>query len=618
MLKQRFLFFAFTFIFLSKANGQEFYQIWNFDSLNFKGTYNSFQKQPSFASVYLNDSVYSGYGGRSFQLNALKNEEGYCGAWINFFSSEKGKNPYVNASEYKFISLRIKGASGREKLQIQLSDKVMQQQEDSRPCKPLNSYLPEGITTNWQELIIPLTDFNGIDITRLTGITFNFTVEGKYTVFIDDLYLKKEITTSLPVSNIQHPKAGNRALENAMWVWQTYKLFNDLAYRDTLIRTCRQLQVNHVFMQMFYDDNLTELSFADSLRSVIRLCNQHQIKVYALDGSPEWGCYDKHEIPLTIVKLVADFNSRSSASEKLGGVHFDIEPYLLLGFSIPDLRKQIIHENLELKKKLSLLCHTHNLTLGIDIPFWYEDPDSTGVPLTNIEFNHSTKAASFHMIDLADHIAIMGYRNFAYGSDGMINKDIAELEYASGIKGKEIWAGVETLIETPMPYMLFSGIPKERLNHFLSDNAAAIGRKSRFMGYRLLMFEHGNYVHFGLEQSASKKKKEKRRNQPAILEVKNLLASYTDTINKGAPYNSLNAYLANSPKEFQLVRKGKKKDDISLWKVIISPTDAKISFARKSLDEMLIELYKASVVFYDYPSFRGFAFHCYETILDMK
>ncbi|MBX7205163.1 MAG: hypothetical protein K1X81_07045 [Bacteroidia bacterium] len=618
MLKHRFLFFALSFALISQADGQEFYQIWNFDSLNFKGTYNSFQQQPSSASVYLNDSVYSGYGGRSFQLNAFKNEEGYCGAWINFFSSKNGKTQYLNAAEYKFISLRIKGASGGEKIQIQLSDKIMMQREDSRPCKPLTSYLSKGITTDWQELIIPLTDFGGIDFTQLTGITFNFTVAGNFTVFIDDLYLKKEITTALPVSLIQHPKSGNRLLENAMWVWQTYKLFNDLAYRDTLISICRQLQVSHVFMQMFYDDNLTELSFSDSLRSIIRLCNQHHINVYALDGSPEWGCYDKHEIPLTIVKLVADFNSRSLASEKLAGVHFDIEPYLLLGFSIPDLRKQIIYENLELKKKLSLLCHSHNLTLGIDIPFWYEDPDSSGVPLTNIEFNQSTRAASFHMIDLADHIAIMGYRNFAYGSDGMINKDIAELEYASSTKGKEIWAGVETIIETPMPYVLFSGIPKERLTKFLSGNAAAIGRKSRFMGYRLLMFEHGSYVHFGLEQTISKKRNEKRRNRQAVMEFKKLLTSYADTLNKGLSYHSLNEYLVNSPKEFQIVRKGKNKDQTSLWKVIIYPTDVKISFAKKSLDEMLIELYKASVVFYDYPSFRGFAFHCYETILDMK
>ncbi len=138
------------------------------------------------------------------------------------------------------------------------------------------------------------------------------------------------------------------------------------------------------------------------------------------------------------------------------------------------------------------------------------------------------------------------------------------------------------------------------------------------MGYRLLMFEHGNYVHFGLEQNASKKKKEKRRNQHAVLEFKNLLTSYTDSINKGASYNLLDGYLANAPNEFQIVRKGKKNHGISLWKVIISPTDPKISFAKKSLDEMLVELYKASVVFYDYPSFKGFAFHCYETILEMK
>ncbi len=618
MLKKIVILFALSFTITTCVNGQDFNQIWNFDSLNLKGTYNSFQLPPSFASVYLNDSIYSGYGGRSLQVNAFKIEEGYCGAWINFFAAKNGENNYLDASGYKYISLRIKGAIGGEKFQIQLADKAMYQKEDSRPCQSLYSYLPEGITTNWQELIIPLTDFTGLDITQLTGITFNFTVSGKYTVFIDDLYFKKEIKTILPVSNIQHPKSGNRPLENAMWVWQTYKLFNDLAYRDTFINICKQLQINHVYMQMFYDDNLSKILYADSLRSVIRLCYKDHISVYALDGSPEWGCYEKHEIPITIVKLIADFNSRSSVTEKLVGAHFDIEPYLLLGFSIPDLRKQIIYENLELKKKLSYQCHVNSLTFGIDIPFWYEDSDSTGMPLTNIEFNQSTKAASFHMIDLADHIAIMGYRNFAYGSDGMINKDIAELEYASTIKGKEIWAGVETIIEAPMPFAVFSGIPKERLTGFLSDNSSAIGRKSRFMGYRLLMLQHGNFVHFGLEKSVSKRRSEKRRSELAILQFKKLLSSYIDTFNKGKSFYSLNDYLLNTPWEFKIIRRGKKKPDVSVWHVIVYPTTEKISFAKRTLDEMLIELYKASTLFFDYPAFRGFAFHCYETILGMK
>jgi hypothetical protein len=99
------------------------------------------------------------------------------------------------------------------------------------------------------------------------------------------------------------------------------------------------------------------LLFADSLKALTSLCYDKGIKIYGLDGSPEWGLYEKHEVPLSIVNLIAQYNASASFKEKLAGAHFDIEPYLLLGFNAPSLIKnKSSTKTSTLKKKLAELC----------------------------------------------------------------------------------------------------------------------------------------------------------------------------------------------------------------------------------------------------------------------
>ncbi|MBP7260903.1 MAG: hypothetical protein KBB37_06425, partial [Bacteroidia bacterium] len=149
--------------------------LWNFDSLDFKGGYNKFERAPSSSKIYLTDSVYHGAGGKSLQVIACKQTEGYCGAWINFFFIKRNQVRYIHAAEFNYISFYIKGAKGGEQVQIQLSDKSLSEREDSRPAKPLSTYLPQGITTVWQEVLIPLKDLERFDPSQLAGLTFNFT-----------------------------------------------------------------------------------------------------------------------------------------------------------------------------------------------------------------------------------------------------------------------------------------------------------------------------------------------------------------------------------------------------------------------------------------------------------
>lgn len=595
---------------------QNILPLWNFDSLDFKGSYNRFERAPSSASIYLTDSVYNGKGGKSMHIKACKSTEGFCGAWINFFFTRKNTVRYIHAGTFNYLSFYIKGEQGGEQVQVQLSDKTLSEREDSRAVKPLSQYLPGGITTQWQEVLIPLSDAERFDRNQLAGLTLNFTTPGCYGVFVDDMCLKQSASDVTPLTLQPNVQRINQRIENAMWVWQTYKLFNNLQYREKFFNYCERLNVKHVYLQLFYDNNLTTLLYTDSLKALTAACSEKHINVYGLDGSPEWGLYERHEVPLTMVKLIAAYNASAAYKEKLAGAHFDIEPYLLLGFNDPELRQQIIYENLDLKKKLSTLCTEHQLILGLDIPFWYEDPDSTGLAATHISFNNKAQAASYHMIDLAKHVAIMGYRNFTFGSDGMINKDLNEIIYASAQPGKSIWAGVETITEMPGAFVLLTGIRKTELSTFLRNHKQVISRSSRFKGFRLLLLEHDTYVSVGLEKPAGQNRKMRKKHQQATEELRELIQTFNSASKNEEIAASLELYLRNKPTEWK-INKVNKKSNITLYQVVYSPweTNTKLSFQGAGLDEMLKEVYAAAPVFMMYPAFKGFAFHCFESII---
>jgi hypothetical protein len=598
------------------TSAQNTLPLWNFDSLDFKGTYNRFERAPSSASIYLTDSVYNGKGGKSLRINACKATEGFCGAWINFFFTHKNVKRYIHAGTFNYLSFYIKGATGGEQVQVQLADKALSEREDSRTVKPLSHYLPNGITTRWQQVLIPLSDAESLDRNLLAGLTFNFTTPGCHEIYVDDICLKQSPADVTPLTTYPNVDRINQSIENAMWVWQTYKLFNHLPYREKFFSYCERLNVKHVYMQLFYDNNLTTLLYTDSLKSLAAGCYERGIRVYGLDGAPEWGLYEKHEVPLTVVKLISAYNASAAYKEKLAGAHFDIEPYLLLGFNDPELRRQIIYENLDLKKKLSMLCASNQLVFGLDIPFWYEDTDSSGLAVTHIEFNNKAQAVSYHMIDMAGQVAIMGYRNFTYGSDGMINKDLSEIRYASNRPDKSIWAGVETITETPGAFILFSGIRRSELNLFLRSHQQVISRTSRFKGFRLLLLEHDAYVSFGLEKPTKSDRNTKKKHRKAMSELHQLLLQFPSEANREEVSSSLIEYLNTKPEEWQ-IRKVRQKTPVTRLETIYSPleTNTKLSFQAKGLQDMLREVYSAAPVFLMYPAFKGFAFHCFESLI---
>ena len=77
--------------------------------------------------------------------------------------------------------------------------------------------------------------------------------------------------------------------------------------------------------------------------------HQARIQVHTLDGYPEFALKPQHGVPLlAVVDAVIVFNRESPAEQRFDGIHFDNEPYLLLGWKDRLRREQILREFLEL------------------------------------------------------------------------------------------------------------------------------------------------------------------------------------------------------------------------------------------------------------------------------
>jgi len=154
------------------------------------------------------------------------------------------------------------------------------------------------------------------------------------------------------------------------------------------------------------------------------LANQKGIDVFWLQGEYQW-----LDDSSKLLEKLEKYNRYQTENPncKFAGIHLDIEPHQNPEFGVK--RAELIHELIDLAYNLKITYP--NIKFDYDIPFWLDD---------NIQFNNQVKPAYQHMIDIADRVFVMSYRDSAAAI-----RDIAkdELEYAKSI-GKKIILSVET------------------------------------------------------------------------------------------------------------------------------------------------------------------------------
>lgn len=191
---------------------------------------------------------------------------------------------------------------------------------------------------------------------------------------------------------------------------------------------CWNKNLDVKYLDFAYENNVNEIYYCDSnfdsnTISFINNAKKRNISVYLLAGEYEW--LDDETSLYSLIDNYIEFNDKNINLYK--GIHLDIEPHQDPNFN--DNRYELITKLISLIYNLKIKYP--NIEFSYDIPFWLDD---------EITFNGLTKEAYKYILDYADKVFIMSYRDT---KDGILNVAKEELEYANE-NNKKIILSVET------------------------------------------------------------------------------------------------------------------------------------------------------------------------------
>ena len=106
------------------------------------------------------------------------------------FTSWAGVYLFISGdiSNYNALSFLVKGEKGKEKFEIGLKDfEAFYNELDATIAGPVSRYLPNGITTEWQVVIIPLDHFPNLDLANTVSLILLFNELGNGKFWLDEV-----------------------------------------------------------------------------------------------------------------------------------------------------------------------------------------------------------------------------------------------------------------------------------------------------------------------------------------------------------------------------------------------------------------------------------------------
>lgn len=243
----------------------------------------------------------------------------------------------------------------------------------------------------------------------------------------------------------------------ATWIWNPYLLDSK---GDEYIAFMQHQGVKKAYVQV--DAEVPN----EIYRTFFEKAQAAKIAVYALDGGRDWG--ENSRPVAAFMQWVEQFQQ---GAPLLTGIHIDVEPYLLENWNID--RQRVLTNYFDVLGTLEQFTTTQNLSFEVDMPFWfdtiqYDNPYGKGL-------------VSEWVIDLADQVTLMAYRNQAEGANGIIELVNSELAYAQD-KGKKVAVGVETLQSYEGPNISFYGMSKDALKSETDQVTATYRQNSAYGG----------------------------------------------------------------------------------------------------------------------------------------
>ena len=181
----------------AQVEAQGYLLLDNFDhsDLNLLGRKtNVYKRLPSLCVASRLPEARHGAGGRGLRLTYDKQAGGWCG-YYTLLNQIDGA--YFDLTPYKAVSFMVRGTAGGETFEIGMADRNWLTIGDSVKAGPSERYLPRGVTTAWQEVVIPLADFGKLDFSQMGSFVINFHAAGRGAIDVDDLLVIRKTQEEL-------------------------------------------------------------------------------------------------------------------------------------------------------------------------------------------------------------------------------------------------------------------------------------------------------------------------------------------------------------------------------------------------------------------------------------
>jgi hypothetical protein len=447
----------------------------------------------------------SGSSGRSLEIRYSNPSSAPCGFYTHLFNEREPRTPrsYIDLVRYPWLTFKVRGALTPE---LRIADGALYRIQDSVKVGRLSEIAGEVDSKGWRNVAVSTANLR-LRAREAAVLSLSFPSGSSGTLAISDVYFKRDPGLESPAPAPPPKTADQRSTLRAMWYWEFGDCLADELICARAFALARQNRIGTIFAQVSYRCEGEEASAVctlnqpERLRMLLRSAKRAGLRIHALEGAPEYALARHHPAMKALVRAVLDFNRASPPDSRFAGIHFDIEPYLLLGFHT-SARSTIMRDYLVLHRDVMGMLKdagTERIEFGADIPFWYDEPEGDGQNPNVISFDGRSQELSRHLIDLLDNVVLMDYRNTALGSDGIIKHGMGEIEYAKKA-GKRVLIGVETLPQKAEPGIFLAGMA-ERQWREETDNPLLFERS--IDGFRLRSFTDGETRYLGLAPGTS-------------------------------------------------------------------------------------------------------------------
>ena len=386
---------------------------------NSLGSYHgSWAHRPSYTLLSKSETIRRGDKGRGLVIDYYKD-----GGWCGYYNLLAG----IDVSGLNTLSFWVKGEKGGEQFDIGLSDQRMQELEiDAVYAGSVNSFLPKGVTTEWQEVKIPLSKIAAeIDLTAMGSFVLWFRYEGKGRAYLEDIMFKNDPEVErVLLANVPRAERDPHR-PRSLWVWNIDPSHN-LKARKELLDLCDRTGVQTLYLYFGEFSEKDDPEFARLLEEFLREAHRRRLRIEALTGNLTWQFEENHALAIQWIRAFLDFNQKRPAEARIDGISLDIEPYLDQKWN--EDREGVKASFLSLLKKIRGLIGEYpdqTFRFGVVAPIFY---DAEGPDFEKTIF------------EAVDYIALMDYYDTPREITG---NALSHLKMAQQM-GKKVVVGVET------------------------------------------------------------------------------------------------------------------------------------------------------------------------------